>query len=56
MSPYGIPKVEGGESPANVGKMERCVAHVLQQKGVRDKGHAIAICKASLGFTKGQGR
>jgi len=49
--PYGIPKERGGDSPANVAKMEKCVRAVQSREGV-DQGRAIAICKASLGFTK----
>jgi hypothetical protein len=52
--PYGIPKSKGGESLTNVSKMESCVRQVMQkQKGI-DKSRAIAICKSSMGFTKGK--
>lgn len=44
--PYGVPTTSGGDSPANVGKMDRCVAHLVKQG--HDKVTAIKICKASL--------
>ena len=44
--PYGVAKEHGGDSPENVSRMERCVAHVVKQGHAKD--HAIAICKASL--------
>ena len=50
--PYGIPEEKGGDSMRNVSKMESCVASVMEKEGV-DKSTAIAICKKSLGFTKG---
>lgn len=51
--PYGIPKEKGGESLENVSKMESCVRQVMQKNPKLDKGRAIAICKSSMGLTKG---
>lgn len=51
--PYGVPKSKGGDSTRNVAKMESCVSQVMAKQGV-DKARAIAICKKSLGFTKGK--
>lgn len=44
--PYGIDKRKGGDSPANVAKMERCVDAVV--KSGQSKVSAIRICKARL--------
>jgi len=44
--PYGIPKSYGGDTAANVTKMERCV-NDLMKKGY-NKTSAIRICKAKL--------
>lgn len=49
--PYGIPKEAGGESTANVARMEACV-RALMEKG-HDKVSAIKICKAKLFGSKG---
>ncbi len=50
--PYGIDKKFGGDNPANVSFMERCVSDI---KGTNKrtgkpytKGEKIAICKTSL--------
>ena len=52
--PYGIPKEKGGESPANVKKMEDCVGRVMKEQDL-DKVAAIRICKKSLfGSTAGE--
>lgn len=45
-SRYGIPKSHGGDSAANVKKMESCVADVMADG--KSKESAIRICKASL--------
>lgn len=52
--PYGIPASKGGDSPENVAKMDRCVASVQEKQPGLSDSSAIAICKASLGFTKGR--
>lgn len=44
--PWGIPLSHGGETAANVEKMESCVQAVMA-KGT-DKVAAIKICKAQL--------
>lgn len=51
--PYGIRKDKGGDSPANVRKMERCVERVMS-KGT-SKLSAILICKNSLFGNKRKG-
>lgn len=43
--PYGVSKDVGGDSVANVAKIESCV-NQLTAKGV-EKSRAIAICKSS---------
>ena len=58
MSPYGISKSLGGDSPTNVSKVERCVSHVQGSKNKRTgksftKEQAIAVCKAMLKKSKG---
>jgi hypothetical protein len=50
VSPYGIAKEKGGDSPSNVAKMERCVKHLMAQG--RTKQSAIRICKSSMGGKK----
>ena len=50
-APYGIPKEKGGDNKKNVARMEKCVEKVMAEG--HDKASAIAICKESLGFTKG---
>ena len=49
--PYGIDKDSGGDSPSNVKWMEKCVTRVM--KTGKDKGSAIAICKAQLKKVRG---
>lgn len=44
--PYGIPQKKGGDSAANVKKMESCVLQVTQ--GGKSKEAAIRICKAGI--------
>lgn len=44
--PYGVDKEMGGDSPENVGWMEKCVKSVME--GGKEKSSAIAICKAQL--------
>jgi hypothetical protein len=44
--PYGLPKEVGGDSPANVKWMEKCVSDV--QKQGKSKSSAVAICKSQL--------
>jgi len=41
--PYGMP---GGDTPESDSWMERCVTHVMAEKGHK-KGEAIAICKST---------
>jgi len=50
--PYGIPKKKGGESKANLAKMESCVRQVMAKNPKLSKDRAIAICKTSLKLTK----
>jgi hypothetical protein len=52
--PYGIPKEKGGDSAENVRKMESCVKNLMNKDPKLTKDRAIAICKSSLGFTKGK--
>ena len=56
--PYGIDKKIGGDSPANVKFMEKCVRRVMGKKDKRkggklDKESAIRICKKTLQKSKG---
>ena len=51
MSPYRVDKDIGGDSDENVSWMENCVKKVM--KTGKDKGNAVAICKATLKKTKG---
>jgi hypothetical protein len=51
MSPYGVDKKIGGDSPENDNWMEGCVKKVMS--GGKDKQHAIMICKSTLSKTKG---
>jgi hypothetical protein len=46
MSPYGIQKEQGGDSPENDTWMEKCVSSVMDSG--KSKGSAIAICKTQL--------
>lgn len=46
--PYGIDKKIGGDSPANVRWMEKCVKRVKGENSSYSKGRAIAICKRTL--------
>lgn len=48
--PYGIPASKGGDSPANVKRMDDCVQAVMSKGNSKLK--AILVCKKSLGFTK----
>ena len=54
MSPYGLSKKIGGDTPALDAKMQRCITD-LQARGVK-KLNAILICKASIqrAATKGK--
>jgi len=52
MSPYGVDKNQGGDSPDNVSWMERCVESVMKKNSKLSKGSAIAICKTQLKRTK----
>jgi hypothetical protein len=54
VSPYGLPKEKGGDSPDNVKAMEKCVRATMVRDGVT-KEAAIRICKTTLGFTKDDG-
>jgi len=57
MSPYGMPKEMGGDSPENDNWMERCVKRVSVQKDKEGKtfgkDKAIAICKSTFMKMKG---
>lgn len=57
MSPYGMPKEHGGDSPENDKWMERCVKRVTNQKdksgNILGKERAIAICKSTFMKMKG---
>jgi uncharacterized protein YoaH (UPF0181 family) len=44
--PYGMPKSQGGDTPAVDAKMERCVQQVMAQG--KSKESAIRICKAAM--------
>lgn len=44
--PYGVSKKQGGDTPANDAKMERCVSDVMRQG--HSKVSAIKICKNSF--------
>lgn len=46
--PYGIAKEHGGDSPANVRKMERCVRSCMESNPNYDKRRCIAACKKSI--------
>ena len=53
MSPYGIDKKSGGDSPSNVKWVEKCVNHTMSRINPRTKknytkSEAIAICKTIL--------
>jgi hypothetical protein len=48
--PYGVDKKLGGDSKPNDAWMERCVTRVM--KTGKDKGSAIAICKATMKKSK----
>lgn len=50
--PYGIAKTKGGDSAANVKRMDDCVQAVMKKGNSRLR--SILICKKSLGFTKGK--
>lgn len=56
MSPYGIDKDLGGDSPQNTSWMESCVKKVMNKKdkagNTIDKSKAIAICKNSFKKSK----
>ena len=51
MTPYNTDKDLGGDSEENVKWMEQCVMRVM--KTGKDKGNAVAICKATLKKKKG---
>jgi hypothetical protein len=53
--PYGIPKRYGGDSPANVAKMERCVEKCRRNNPGYSKASCIAICKNSIFKNKKRG-
>jgi len=50
--PYGLPKDIGGDSPANVKWMERCVKDIRGTNSRTDKPYTkqekIRICKSQL--------
>jgi hypothetical protein len=52
MSPYGVNKDLGGDSPENTQWMETCVRKVMGRKNKNgspiQKDQAIAICKSTL--------
>lgn len=54
--PYGIKKSKGGDSPANVAKIERCVSDILANRNFKSRNPketrkvaAIKICKSQIG-------
>lgn len=51
--PYGLPKAQGGDTPAKDAKMERCIAKVMAEG--HSKLQAILICKASIDGTTKRG-
>ena len=56
MSPYGMDKNMGGDSPENVKWVENCVQKVMgkMKPGMMNgKAHAIAICKDTFKKMKG---
>lgn len=50
--PYGVDKSMGGDNKKNDTFMEGCVKKVMA--GGKDKGSAVAICKAQMGKMHGK--